>query len=125
MFHSEPEADSSAPSSQELVSPEEGESSPSEDMLPSQPDFIPWQEEPLPKQAVSMVGHRRIIKSSKVRRGMPRKITPEVSLEPEPEPEGKSIEVTPITDGETVVGLRIACGCGATHEVHFEYRDEQ
>ncbi|MFB0517010.1 MAG: hypothetical protein ACETWG_10485, partial [Candidatus Neomarinimicrobiota bacterium] len=117
---------SPVPTSEELVFPDENKVSASKRGLPTQtPDFVPWREEQLPKQAVSGIGHRRVIKKDNVHRGTPVKITHEISLEPEPEPKARRIEVSPIMDGDTVVGLSIVCGCGATHEVRFEYGDEQ
>jgi len=123
MPHSELDTDAPKQPDEELAPMEEDDSSVLEDQHPSrQIDFTRWREEPLPAQATSRIGHRRVVKSGNVRRGESVKITHEVSLEPEPEPE--SAEVTPLMEGEIIVGLRITCGCGATHEVHFEYSEE-
>ena len=53
----------------------------------------------------------------------PVKITHEISLEPDPEPE--SVEITPLIEDETIVGLLLKCSCGKTHEVRFDYGEEQ
>ena len=121
---SELDADSPEHPSEELVPVKMDDSSTLEDRHPSgQTEFTPWQEESLPAHATSKLGHRRIIKSVNVLRGEPVKITPHITLEPEPEPE--SMEITPLIEDDTIVGLRMTCGCGATHEVRFEYGEEQ
>ena len=121
-FHSEHDPDSIVPAPKGLTPAEGDEGSAPEGGVPSkQLDFIPWREEPMLKEAISGIGHRHIVKKGKVRQGRPVNITPEISLEPEAE----DMEVTPIMDGETVVGFNIACGCGATHEVRFKYPDER
>lgn len=86
-------------------------------------EFTPWREEPIPLQAATGLGHRRIVKKGKVLQGQPHRIKHEISFEPEPEPESKYIEVVPLKDGDDIIGLQIQCGCGATHEVRFEFSD--
>lgn len=123
--HTELDADSQEHPSEELMPVKMDDSSPLEDRHPSgQTEFTSWREESLPAQAISKLGHRRIIKSGNVvLRGEPVKITPHITLEPESEPE--SVEITPLIEDDAIVGLRMTCGCGATHEVRFEYGEEQ
>lgn len=124
MPHSELDADSPEHRSEELVPVKMDDRSTLEDRHPSgQVDFTPWREEPLPGRVTSKIGHRHVIKGSNVRRGEPVKVTPDITLEPEPEPE--SVKITPLIEDDTIVGLRMTCGCGATHEVRFEYGEEQ
>ena len=123
---SESDTDSPEQSSEDLT-PVEGEDSPTQEEHPTslQVDFTHWQEGALPAQAISTLGHRHIIKSRKVRRIEPVKITHDITLEPEPEPEPESVEITPLKEGDAIVGLLLTCGCGATHEVRFDYGEEQ
>ncbi len=125
--HSELGADSPEHPSEELVPVKMDDSSTLEERHSSgQTEFTPWREESLSAHATSKLGHRRIIKSGNVvLRREPVKITPHITLEPEPEPEPESVDITPLIEDDTIVGLRITCGCGATHEVRFEYGEEQ
>ena len=88
--------------------------------------FIPWKEEPLPREARSMLQHQTIIKKKHVKQGKPKTITPEMPLSMKlPELpaslELEEVEVTPIVEGDRVVGIQVVCHCGATHEIRFEY----
>jgi hypothetical protein len=94
-----------------------------EGISPPDTEFTPWREEPIPLELSTTLGHRRIVKERNVHQGQPQKIKHEISFEPEPETE--HIDVVPLKDGDSIVGLRIECGCGATHEVRFEYSDEE
>ncbi len=128
MDHSEADTDTSGTPTEDLVPIEEAQDTVPEGRPPSgERDFTPWREEPLPRRSVSRLGHRRLVKSGRLRPGTPVRITPEVKLEPEPVPEpgDYTIEVTPILEGETMVGLAVMCGCGARHEVRFEYGDTE
>ena len=125
MPHSELDTDSPDRPSEELTPVDENDSPALEDRHPSQRnEFTSWREEPLSTRAISMIEHRRIIKSDRVHQSNPVKITHEVSLEPEPEPESESLEITPLIEDDNIVGLRMTCGCGATHEVRFTYGEE-
>ena len=85
-------------------------------------DFTPWQEEPIPRSD-SGLGHRRIVKKKDIMQTKPINIIHEISLEPEDEIEG--MEVFPIKQDNLLVGLKIECGCGRSHEIRFEYTDEE
>lgn len=123
MSHSELDADSPEQSSEDLMPVEEKSSSTLEEHHPPQQiDFTHWQEGSLPAHATSALGHRRVVKSREVRQSEPVKITHDISLEPEPEPE--SVEITPLKEGDAIVGLLLTCGCGAIHEVRFDYSEE-
>ena len=124
MSRSESDTDSPEQSSEDLTPVEEEDSSALEKHpSPLQVDFTRWQEGALPVRAISKIGHRHIIKSRKVSRSEPVKITHDITLEPDPEPE--SVEITPLKEGDAIVGLLLTCGCGATHEVRFDYGEEQ
>ncbi|MBA7473797.1 hypothetical protein ES707_09142 [subsurface metagenome] len=126
MSHSEPDADSPEQSSEDLTPVEEEDSSTLEEHnLPQQIDFTRWQEGSLPARATSALGHRHVVKSRKVLRSEPVRITHDISLEPESEPESESVEITPLKEGDAIVGLLLTCGCGATHEVRFDYGGEE
>jgi hypothetical protein len=88
----------------------------------SELDFTPWHEEPLPL-GTGGLGHRRIVKKRDIMQGNPVNIIHEVSLEPESEIEG--MEVFPLKEDNLLVGLRIECGCGRSHEVRFEYNNTE
>lgn len=91
---------------------------PADDTGKSQtPKFVPWKEEPLPREASSMLHHQTIIKKKHVRPGKPKTIAPEMPVNLELE----EVEVTPIVEGDRVVGIKVVCHCGATHEIRFEY----
>jgi len=125
MSHSELDADSPEQSSEDLMPDEDKNSSTLEEHHPPQQiDFTHWQEGSLPSHAASALGHRRVVKSREVRRSEPVKITHDITLEPEPEPESESVEITPLKEGDAIVGLLLTCGCGATHEVRFDYSEE-
>lgn len=127
MSHSELDADSPEQSSEDLIPDEDKNSSTLEEHHPPQQiDFTHWQEGSLPAHATSALGHRRVVKSREVRRSEPVKITHDITLEPgpEPEPESESVEITPLKEGDAIVGLLLTCGCGATHEVRFDYSEE-
>ncbi len=81
--------------------------------------FTPWKEEPIPEEAISELGHRKIVKKNKLHQGSPRIIVPKFHLERNPKPE--TVEVTPIIENEVTVGLRLVCSCGTVHEVRFEF----
>ena len=82
--------------------------------------FVPWKEEALPTTASSMLQHQSIIKKEHVRPGKPTTIVPKMPVNVEQE----EAKITPIVDGDRVVGIKVVCRCGATHEIRFEY-DEQ
>lgn len=85
-------------------------------------DFTPWHEEPIPRSS-SGLGHRRVVKKRDIMQAKPVNIIHEISLEPEEEIEG--MEVLPIKQENLLVGLKIECGCGRSHEIRFEYNDEE
>ena len=88
-----------------------------------QDDFTPWIKEQSHSQAISRLGSSRVIKGRMVKIAEPVKITREISLEPDPEP--VSVEITPVIEDETIVGLQLRCSCGKIHEVRFDYGEEQ
>jgi hypothetical protein len=112
----------SEPANRELDDKEEDETDISGRYSSSEVDFTPWHEEPLP-QDTGGLGHRRIVKKRDIMQGKPVNIVHEVSLEPESELEG--MEVFPIKEDNLLVGLKIECGCGRSHEVRFEYNDAE
>ena len=81
------------------------------------PKFVPWKEEPLLSRASSILQHQSIIKRKNVRSGKPRTIVPRMPVDEKPE----EAEITPIVEGDRVVGIKVVCGCGMTHEIRFEY----
>jgi hypothetical protein len=85
-------------------------------------DFEAWTEQPLPESAKTKVARSSILKKDRIIQKSARRITP--ILPPEPQPEDQTMEVIPVMEGDTLVGLKIQCRCGATHEVHLEYSDE-
>jgi hypothetical protein len=89
--------------------------------LSDEVEFTPWHEEPLPREAESGLGHRRVVKKKDIIQGKPVNIVHEVSLEPEPELE--DMEIFPVKKDGVLIGLKIECGCGRNHEVRFEYDD--
>ena len=81
-------------------------------------NFEPWQEEPLPSRVGPVVAHKTIIKRTRVETGPPKFITPEV-----PELHGADqMEVEPIMEDESIIGMRVRCKCGANHEILFDYK---
>ena len=85
-------------------------------------DFEAWSEEPLPEGARTMVGRTSILKKEDIKQLSSRRITPVLPMEPESEEQ--SMEVLPVMEGETLIGLKIQCHCGATHEVRLDYDDD-
>jgi hypothetical protein len=112
----------SEPANRELDDKEEDETDIGGRYLSSEVDFTPWQEEPLPRDTGGL-GHRRIVKKRDIMQGKPVNIIHEISLEPESEIEG--MEVFPLKEDNLLVGLKIECGCGRSHEVRFEYNDKE
>ena len=91
---------------------------PADDTGKSQtPKFVPLKEEPLPREASSMLQHQTIIKKEHVKPGKPKTIVPKTPVNLELE----EVEVTPIIEGDRVVGIQVVCHCGATHDIRFEY----
>ncbi len=86
-------------------------------------DFTPWIKEQSQSPATSRPRQSRVIKGRMVRIAEPAKITHEISLEPDPKPE--NVEINPLIEGDTIVGLLLKCSCGRTHEVRFDYGEEQ
>ena len=124
MPHSEYNTDNQGQPNSKSTLPGAKDSSTSEDLTaPRQGDFTPWSEEQSHSQATSRLGQSRVIKGRMVKIAEPVKITHEISLEPDPEPE--SVEITPLIEDETIVGLLLKCSCGKTHEVRFDYGEEQ
>ncbi|UCH62549.1 MAG: hypothetical protein JSU77_12245 [Fidelibacterota bacterium] len=122
------DADSPEQFSEDLTPVEDKDSSTSEEHQPPQQiEFTRWQEGSLPTHPVSSIGHRRVIKSQKVHQNEPVKITHDITLEPDPdpEPEPESVEITPLKEGDVIVGLQLTCGCGVIHEVRFDYGDNE
>ncbi len=79
--------------------------------------FIPWKEEDLPSGRGLTVANKTIIKKSSVRQGAPQTIVPEV-------PSGvnqRPMEVQPLLEEDTIVGIKVTCSCGNSHEVRFEF----
>lgn len=90
--------------------------------LADEVDFTPWQEEPIPRTS-SGLGHRRVVKKKDIMQAKPVNIIHEISLDPEEEIEG--MEVFPIKQDNLLIGLKVECGCGRSHEIRFEYNDEE
>lgn len=111
----------SKPSDKEIEDKENTDADISGHYLSNEVEFTPWHEEPLPQEAVSGLGHRRVVKKRDILQGKPVNIIHEISLEPDPSLEG--MEITPVKDNDLLVGLKIECGCGRVHEVRFEYND--
>lgn len=130
MSNSKLNADSPEQSSEDVTPVEDKNSSALEEHpSPQQIDFTRWQEESLPAQSASTIGHRRVVKSREVYQSEPVKITHDITLELDPDPdtetESESVKITPLREGDAIVGLLLTCGCGATHEVRFDYGEEE
>ena len=92
----------------------------------SSPDFEELSEPSLRSApARSVLGHRTIIKNARLRVGNPSRISTDVLIATDPESvsgeEAEEMEITPLYDKDSVVGLAIKCRCGAAHEVRFEF----
>ena len=92
----------------------------------SSPEFEELSEPSLQSPpARSVIGHRSIIKNTRLRVGTPSRISTDVPISPDPESasgeEAEEMEITPLYDKDSVVGLAITCRCGAAHEVRFEF----
>ncbi|UCD37316.1 MAG: hypothetical protein JSW54_10845 [Fidelibacterota bacterium] len=125
MFDSEVDEESQEKSSEGLVPIDGSEGQGTEgDEASADTEFTPWREEPLPLKQTTGLGHRRLIKKGKVRQGTPMTISHEVSLEPESAGQ-EQMEITPLMENDTIVGLHIRCGCGSNQEVRFEYSDKE
>ena len=103
----------SSPSGEEPGSPQ-----PAPDAA-NEADFVPWEETSFDEVNPSTVGHRKIIKSRLVEEKDRRKIVPELPAASTP-PQGKA-EIEPLLDNGEIVGVRVACSCGAVHEARFEF----
>ena len=112
------DADQTEPTKDESTSDHPPADIPVDDTDKSQtPKFVPWDTDLLPGNVSSMLQHQSIIKKAHVRSGKPRTIVPKMPVEVEL----KEAEITPIVDGDSVVGIKVICQCGATHEIRFEY----
>ncbi len=80
-------------------------------------DFETWQEEPLPSKVGLAVAHQTIIKRKQVATGPRKIITPVI---PDLHSAGH-METEPIMEDESIIGIRVQCKCGATHEILFDY----
>ncbi len=79
--------------------------------------FVQWEEEALPSAQNLTVAHKTIIKKTSVRQGAPQTIVPEVPARVNQPP----MEVQPLLEEDTIVGMKVTCSCGNSHEVRFEF----
>ncbi len=92
---------------------------------PSAPDaaddagFVPWEEASFDSVTPSTLGHRKIIRSRLVTEKGRRKIIP--TLPADSSAHAGKAEIEPLLDDGEIVGVRVACSCGAVHEVRFEF----
>ncbi len=80
-------------------------------------DFVRWEEDVLPSTQGLTVAHQTIIKKSNVRPGTPQTIVPKVPALVGRRP----MEVQPLLEEDTIVGMKVTCSCGNSHEVRFEF----
>lgn len=80
-------------------------------------DFVPWEEEVLPSGQNLAVANKVIVKKSNVRQGVPKTIVPKVPTRADQVP----MEVQPLLEDGTIVGMKVTCSCGNSHEVRFEF----
>ena len=83
------------------------------------PDFIQWEEESLPSISNLASANKVIIKKRNVRQGAPQTIVPDVSALNDQQ----TMNVTPLLEEDTIVGMKVTCSCGNSHEVRFEFDD--
>lgn len=81
------------------------------------PEFVPWEEEPFATPRKVAVARHAIIKKGSVTQGAPLTIVPEI---PHLDESG-AMTITPLMEGETIVGMTVACACGRSQEVRFEF----
>ncbi len=79
--------------------------------------FVPWEEEVLPSAQGLTTAGKTIIKKSSVRQGTPQTIVPEVPARVNQPP----MDVQPLLEDDIIVGMKITCSCGNSHEVRFEF----
>ncbi|MCH7939897.1 MAG: hypothetical protein IID13_09155 [Candidatus Marinimicrobia bacterium] len=79
--------------------------------------FVRWEEEVLPAGQNLAVANKVIVKKSNVRPGAPRTIIPKIPTHVD----RRSMEVTPLIEDDTIVGMKVTCSCGNSHEVKFEF----
>ena len=80
-------------------------------------NFVRWEEEDLPAGQNLAVINKVIVKKSNVRPGAPQTIVPKIPTHVN----RRSMEVVPLLEGETIVGMKVTCSCGNSHEVKFEF----
>ena len=83
------------------------------------PDFIQWEEESLPSLSHLSIANKGIIKKRNVRQGTPQTIVPKVPSLNDQQP----MKVTPLLEEDAIVGMKVTCTCGNSHEVRFEFDD--
>ncbi len=79
--------------------------------------FVPWEEEDLPSAQGLTVANKTIIKKISVRQGTPLMIVPELPSRINQPP----MEVQPLLEEDAIVGMKVTCSCGNSHEVRFEF----
>lgn len=79
--------------------------------------FVRWEEDVLPPAQNLAVANKVIIKKSNVRPGALQTIVPEVFSRVDQPP----MEVQPLLEDDTIVGMKVTCSCGNSHEVRFEF----
>ena len=80
-------------------------------------NFVRWEEEDLSAGQNLAVINKVIVKKSNVRPGAPQTIVPKIPSHVN----RRSMEVVPLLEGETIVGMMVTCSCGNSHEVKFEF----
>ena len=98
---------------------EEQEATPSDSDAADEAGFVPWEKTSFDAVSPSALGHRKIIRSRLVEEQGRRKIVPAIPADSSPR-EGKA-EIEPLLDNGEIVGVRVACSCGAVHEIRFEF----
>ncbi|MEE9464904.1 MAG: hypothetical protein V3W14_04940 [Candidatus Neomarinimicrobiota bacterium] len=79
-------------------------------------DFVPWKEDPLTSGKVA-INRQTVIKKPLIRPGTPINIVPKVPVLDETE----QMKVAPLMESDAIVGLKVVCSCGRSHEVRFEF----
>ena len=79
--------------------------------------FVRWEEADLPAGQNLAIVNKVIVKKTNVRPGAPQTIVPKIPTHVN----RRSMEVVPLIEDETIVGMMVTCSCGNSHEVKFEF----
>lgn len=85
--------------------------------------FVPWESSKFKRIPKSQLAHRTIVQSKYLSSGGRTLIVPQ--MPPGVEDDNSKADISPMMDGDQIVGLKVVCSCGIVHEIMFEYSSEK